>query len=161
MDTYERRVRVEAPLADVWDFHSSGDGLVALTPDWMRLRIEEARGPDGEQDPEVLEAGSTVVSTIKPFGVAPRQRWVSDIVAREESDGEAMFRDTMREGPFPYWEHTHRFYADGDDATIVEDHVEYELPGGPLGRALGPLGVVGFEPMFRYRHRRTRELLED
>ncbi|WP_276271366.1 SRPBCC family protein [Haloarcula litorea] len=159
MDTYERRVRVAAPLSEVWAFHASGDGLVALTPDWMHLRIEESRGPDGEPDPEVLEDGSTVVSSIRPFGVGPRQRWVSEIVAREEGDGEAMFRDVMREGPFPHWEHTHRFYADGDE-TVVEDHVEYELPGGPLGRAVGPLGVVGFEPMFRHRHRTTRELLE-
>jgi ligand-binding SRPBCC domain-containing protein len=160
MDTYDRRIRVDAPLDRVWEFHSAGDGLVALTPDWMHLRIEEARGPDGDLDPDVLEAGSTVVATVQPFGVGPRQRWVSDIVAREEGDGEAMFRDVMREGPFPHWEHTHRFLADGPDATIVEDSVEYELPGGPLGRAVGPLGIVGFEPMFRYRHRTTKKLLE-
>ncbi|MFD1526162.1 cyclase, partial [Halolamina salina] len=38
--------------------------------------------------------------------------------------------------------------------------VVYRLPLGGLGRALGPLGVVGFEPMFRYRHRQTKKLLE-
>lgn len=160
MPVFEREVRVSAPLEDVWEFHATADGLVALTPDWMHLRVEEARGPDGEPEPEELESGSTVVSSIQPFGVGPRQRWVSDIVAREEGDHEAMFRDVMREGPFPFWEHTHRFRADGPDATIVEDHVEYELPGGPLGRAVGPLGVVGFEPMFRFRHRETKRLLE-
>lgn len=160
MDTYERQVRVDAPLSAVWDFHATGDGLVALTPDWMNIRIEEQRGPDGEPDPDELTAGSVVVSSIRPFGVGPRQRWVSDIVERREGDDEAMFRDEMREGPFPHWVHTHTFRADGDDATIVHDHVEYELPGGPLGRAVGPLGLLGFEPMFRYRHRKTRELLE-
>jgi ligand-binding SRPBCC domain-containing protein len=39
--------------------------------------------------------------------------------------------------------------------------VEYALPFGALGDAVGPLARVGLEPMFRYRHRRTRELLED
>ncbi|WP_254273969.1 SRPBCC family protein [Haloarcula marina] len=160
MPVFEREVRVAAPLSEVWEFHSTGDGLVALTPDWMHLRIEETRGPDGDPDPEVLDAGSVVVSSIRPFGVGPRQRWVSEIVAREEDDGEAMFRDVMTEGPFPEWEHTHRFRADGEDATIVRDHVEYELPGGPLGRAVGPLGFLGMEPMFRYRHRETKALLE-
>jgi hypothetical protein len=38
--------------------------------------------------------------------------------------------------------------------------VEYELPGGALGRAVSPLGWVGFEPMFRGRHKKTKELLE-
>ena len=160
MDTYERRVRVEAPFEEVWQFHSTGSGLEALTPDWLNLRVESATGPDGDADPEVLVAGSTVVSSVQPFGVGPRQRWVSEIVAREADDGQAQFRDVMREGPFPHWVHTHRFTADGPDATVVEDHVEYELPGGPLGRVLGPLGFVGFEPMFRYRHRETKRLLE-
>ncbi len=159
MATYKRSVRVEAPFGTVWEFHATGDGLVALTPEWMHLQIEDERGPDGESDPDTLKAGSTVVSTIQPFGVGPRQRWVSKIVARESKDDYAMFRDEMAEGPFPHWVHTHSFYRDGS-ATIVRDFVEYELPGGPIGRIGSPLGWVGLEPMFRYRHRKTRELLE-
>jgi ligand-binding SRPBCC domain-containing protein len=70
-----------------------------------------------------------------------------------------MFHDVMEGGPFPTWEHTHRFFADGE-GTIVSDRVEYELPGGALGRVVSPLGWVGFEPMFRGRHKKTKELLE-
>ncbi|QLH77915.1 SRPBCC family protein [Halosimplex rubrum] len=174
MPVYEREVVVDAPFDEVWEFHSGASGLEALTPDWMNLRIESSVGPDGEPDPDVLEAGSRVESTVAPFGVAPRQRWVSAIVARAEGDGEAFFRDEMRQGPFPEWVHTHSFEAvDGgpesetsgtsserrsDGGTRVHDHVEYELP---VVRGLfGPLGWVGFEPMFRYRHRKTKELLE-
>ena len=160
MPVFEREVRVSAPLTKVWRFHSTGDGLEALTPGWMNLRVEETRGPDGEADPEVLETGAVLVSSIRPFGLGPRQEWVSEIVAREEDGETAMFRDVMREGPFPEWEHTHRFRGTPDGATVVHDRVEYELPGGPLGQLAGPLGFVGMEPMFRYRHRKTRELLE-
>lgn len=159
METYERATRVAAPLSAVEGFHSRPEGLEALTPDLLDLRVESARGPDGEPDPDVLAAGSTITSSIAPFGIGPRQRWVSDIVDRHAGEEAAGFIDVMRDGPFPHWRHRHRFFAD-DGATIVYDRVEYELPGGPLGRTLGPLGVVGFEPMFRYRHRRTRELLE-
>ncbi|MFB6308776.1 MAG: SRPBCC family protein [Haloarculaceae archaeon] len=160
MAVYERSVRVAAPFEDVWAFHSTSDGLVALTPDFLDMRIEEEYGPDGEPDPGVLEAGSVVVSSVRPLGVGPRQRWTSEIVERREGDDEALFRDVMTEGPFREWEHTHRFVAD-DGATHVYDHVEYELPGGPAGRAVGPLAYVGLEPMFRYRHRKTKELLEE
>jgi len=159
MQVFERSVFVGAPFEAVWSFHSDERGLVALTPGWMGLRVESTTGPDGEPDPEVLQAGSEVESTIRPFGVVPEQRWVSRIVAREEGDGEGMFRDEMVEGPFPHWVHTHTF-EEVDDGTRVHDHVEYELPGGPVGRALGPLGVVGLEPMFRYRHQETKRLLE-
>lgn len=159
MPTYERSVRVHAPFDEVWEFHSTEDGLVALTPGWMNIRIDEARGPDGERDPDVLEAGAVVESSVRPFDIGPRQEWISEIVARDRSDGSAYFRDVMSDGPFAEWEHTHMFYAD-DGGTIVRDRVEYELPFGGLGRAVGPLAVVGLDPMFRYRHRKTRELLE-
>jgi len=159
MPVYERVTRVRAPLDELWSFHSEGSGLQALTPDWMGLRIEEVVGPDGERDPDVLEAGSRLRMTVRPFGVGPRQGWVSRIVEREEADGVAYFVDEMEEGPFPRWRHTHRFVADGD-ATMIHDRVEYSLPFGPLGRTVAPLARLGFEPMFWHRHRRTKELFE-
>lgn len=159
MAVYERRTRIRAPLDDVWSFYSRIGGLVALTPGWMNMRVESVRDADGEFDPEVLEPGARIRASIRPFGVGPRQRWTSLIVEREESDGAAMFRDEMRGGPFERWEHTHSFFADGDE-TIAVDRVEYELPLGSLGEVAGPLAKVGFEPMFRYRHEKTKELLE-
>ncbi|MFT4882355.1 MAG: ligand-binding SRPBCC domain-containing protein [Salinirussus sp.] len=159
MPTYERSVRVNAPFEAVWDFHSTEEGLVALTPGWMNIRIDAVRGPDGEPDPELLGAGSVVESSVRPFGVGPRQSWNSDIVARERQDGSAYFRDVMDDGPFREWTHTHMFDAD-DGGTVVRDRVEYALPFGVLGDALGPFARLGLAPMFRYRHRRTRDLLE-
>jgi ligand-binding SRPBCC domain-containing protein len=159
MSVYERSTRVDAPFDEVWAFHSRGSGLEALTPDFLDLRIEETTGPDGEPDPDVLEEGATIVSSIRPFGVGPRQHWTSVITNRRERDGHALFRDEMVEGPFASWEHTHRFSAE-DGGTLVHDRVEYELVGGPVGTVVDPLAVAGFEPMFRHRHGRTSELLE-
>jgi len=158
MAVYQRRTRVDAPLDAVWDFHSRASGLEALTPGWMNLSVESVTGPDGGADPEILEAGSRIRASLRPFGVGPRQRWTSVITDRGRDDGAAFFRDEMEGGPFSRWEHTHRFFADGDE-TVVDDRVVYALPLGSLGAAAGPLAHVGFEPMFRYRHRRTRELL--
>jgi ligand-binding SRPBCC domain-containing protein len=159
MAVYERETVVATPFDEVWDFHSDTRGLEALTPDWMHLEIESVEGPDGDPDPDVLDTGSTIKSSVRPFGVGPRQQWISYIATRREDEGEAMFRDEMTRGPFPHWVHTHRFQA-VEGGTRVHDHVEYRLPGGPLGRAVGPLGWIGFEPMFRHRHRTTKDLLE-
>ncbi|MFC6988907.1 SRPBCC family protein [Haloplanus sp. GCM10025708] len=159
MAVYERRTRVSAPLEAVWDFHSRPSGLEALTPEWLHLRVEAVRAPDGDTDPNVLVAGSRIRVSVRPFGVGPRRRWVSVITDRERTDGAAHFRDEMAEGPFARWVHTHRFFADGDE-TVVADRVDYRLPGGRVGGALSPLARVGFDPVFRYRHRKTRELLE-
>lgn len=158
MATFEHESYVDAPLSDVWEFHSNIAGLQALTPDWMDLRVEAARGPDGEPDPEVLDEGTIVELSMCPFGIGPRQRWTSHIVERREGEGVASFRDEMVDGPFARWIHSHYFYAD-DGGTRVRDRVEYALPGGEFGRLAGPFAVVGFDPMFRYRHRKTRVLL--
>lgn len=150
---------MDAPFETVWDFHSRIEGLIDLTPGWLNMQVEAIRGPGGDPVTGILETGSTVHASVCPLGVGPRQSWTSEIVAREEGTRHAMFRDVMHDGPFPRWEHTHRFLAH-DGLTEVHDHVEYDLPGGPLGRLAGPVGVIGFEPMFRYRHRRTKALLE-
>lgn len=159
MPTYERRTRIDASLDDVWDFHSQISGLETLTPSWLRLRVESVVGPGGERHPDVLEEGSEVTLSMRPFGVGPRTAWTSRIVERERGDDAAYFRDEMVDGPFDRWLHTHAFYAD-DGATIVRDRVEYALPGGVLGDVLGPFARIGFEPMFRQRHRATKDALE-
>ncbi|MFC7073207.1 SRPBCC family protein [Halovenus rubra] len=160
MHTYERSVRVAASFEDVWAFHSTEKGLEELTPDWMGMEVESVTGPDGELNPEQLEEGSSIDAAVRPLGVGPRQQWTSVIDDRNRSEGAGFFRDTMSDGPFREWTHTHLFYAD-DGGTLIRDHIEYELPLGPLDRVFGPLAFVGFEPMFRYRHKRTRLLLEE
>ncbi len=159
--TYERSVRVDAPLETVWDFHSRIDGLEALTPGWLHLHVDSLEGPDGATlaDDAVLDPGTAIHMSMQPGGVGPRQRWISRITARKQFDGAAYFQDVMADGPFPRWEHTHLFYRDGD-GTIVRDVLDYQLPLGGLGRRLGSFAIVGFEPMFRDRHRRTKSLLE-
>jgi ligand-binding SRPBCC domain-containing protein len=157
MATYERTTRVDAPFESVWKFHSTVDGLVRLTPGFLNIRIEALRGPDGEPDPEVLVEGSEVHASVRPFGVGPRQEWLSRIVERHREGDRAWFRDEMVDGPFRRWVHTHEFVG-VDGASLASDSVEYDLPR-PLG-PLAPLARLGLAPAFHYRHRRTRELLE-
>lgn len=158
MPTFERESHVAAPLDRVRAFHSTPDGLRALTPDWLGLTVEDVRGPDGERlDPgATLDAGSLLRISVRPFGVGPRRSWVSRITAREDGDGTAYFRDEMRQGPFRRWVHTHSFSAD-DGGTLVRDAVEFETPFGDAADAAARAGMA---VAFAYRHRRTRRLLE-
>lgn len=159
MPTFKSETHVRAPFEDVWTFHSTLDGLKAITPGFVNLRVESVCGPDGEPAPDQLEAGTEVELSVRPFGIGPRQGWTTCIIERKHEGDAAIFRDEMRGGPFDRWVHTHSFFAD-DGGTLVRDHVEYELPLGELGRLAGPFAFVGFEPMFRYRHRETKRRLE-
>lgn len=160
---FRRATRIRAPLGEVWDFHSTTEGLELVTPLWMNLRVERVVGPDGRLEPEILEEGTEITLSVRPFGVGPRQSWTSHITDRVESEDRAFFRDEMKDGPFDHWVHTHSFFADdegGDPATVLLDRIEYRLPGGWFGESVSPLATVGMEPMFRYRHHMTRTLLE-
>lgn len=181
MATYVRSTRVAAPLGSVWDLQSTVEGLRIVTPDVLDLTVHAVEYPDGEVDErvedggdsddvngdgddmseaDVLGPGTTLRMSIRPFGAGPRLHWTSVIVERRRGETSATFRDRMVEGPFPEWEHVHRFVSE-DGGTRVVDRVEYELPGGALGRLASPFGVVGLEPVFRARHRRLREHFAD
>lgn len=159
MPTYRRQTRIDAPLAVVWELHATVAGLVAVTPEWLRLDVEAVRGPNGDPSVSEFDVGSQVRLSIRPFGVGPRLRWLSRIVELEVREGAAYFRDEMADGPFDRWIHTHTFFADGDE-TILIDEVEYRLPFGVVGEAAGPLAKVGFEATFRQRHADTKALLD-
>lgn len=160
MPTYHRETWIDAPLQDVWAFHSRIEGLTSVTPAFLDLRVDRVVGPDGTEDPEVLEEGTRIDLSARPFDVGPRQSWTSIVTEREHGDGEAHFRDEMEDGPFPHWEHTHRFYAGDSGETLLSDRVEFRLPFGGLGEAVAGVADLGFEPMFAFRHRRTKRLLE-
>lgn len=158
MAVYERTTLVRAPLDEVWQFGTTVEGLEAVTPGWLGLRVESVVGPDGEPDPGELVEGSEVTLSMRPFGVGPRQSWTSRVTRLRRTDDRGEFRDEMLDGPFRRWHHAHRFDA-VPDGTRLTDRVEYQLPLGPA-RGLSTLAWPGFAAMFAYRHRRTRQLLE-
>lgn len=159
MEVFEREVEVHAPLERVWAFHSAIDGLVAVTPDWLRLRVESVVHPEHVENDRSLAVGSEVELSVRPFGRGPRQHWRSTIEVARLETGSAVLRDRMVVGPFDHWEHTHAMYAT-ENGTRLRDRVEYELRSVPGGAVADALAVVGLAPTFRYRHRRTRALLE-
>ena len=75
------------------------------------------------------------------------------------------FCDVQMRGPFRRWRHCHTVVAatspvTGEPGTLLRDSVEYELPLGPLGKVANLVFVrrqIG--RIFRFRHRRTLELL--
>lgn len=63
-----------------------------------------------------------------------------------------LFCDSQEKGPFRSWKHEHRF-RDHPSGSVLEDFIQYQVPGGMLGRQLGGRGVrKRIERMFAYRH---------
>jgi uncharacterized protein (TIGR01777 family) len=105
--------------------------------------------------PENLVNGRAVLSVpVGPF----RRRWVAE--HRDYIQGR-QFRDVQIAGPFTAWKHTHTFEPLGPAECVLEDRIEYTLPGGAVGNWLAGKSIARqLERMFAYRHRVTQNDLQ-
>lgn len=154
MAVFQRTTRIDAPFRQVWDFHSTIDGLRRLTPMVVDLRVEDIRLPEDETG-DILVEGTEIDLSLQPVPLAPRIHWTSVITEREEGEDEAFFTDEMQDGPMEAWRHTHSFTELGGQ-TVINDRVVFRTP---YGNAIDTAAKVGMNAAFAYRHRRTREIL--
>jgi len=137
---------VPRTVDETFAFFSSPANLEALTPGWLRFRIVSA--------PAQLEAGSRLRYRLRLFGVPVR--WLTEITAWHPPRA---FTDLQLAGPYPLWEHSHRFTA-VEGGTEVYDVVRYRVPGGALAPLLNRLFVARWlDQIFDYRRDRLAELL--
>ena len=142
----ERCQTVGADLDEAFAFFADPRNLEAITPPWLRFRIDEA--------PLQLEGGSRLRYRLRVFGW--RVRWHTEIVSWRPPRS---FTDVQLSGPYTLWEHTHRF-SPTPGGTEIYDHVRYRVPGGPLAVPL-QRRLVGrwLDEIFDHRAERMRELL--
>ena len=137
-----------ASAARVFAFHERRDAHALLTPEWSGQRLV--------QPAPSLEVGARAIVDVRIGPV--KQRIIAEHTAYEPG---RMFRDEQIRGPFAKWEHTHLVEPDGDDASFLVDHVEYELPLGILGRTFGGFYARRtLERLFEYRHQVTKDICE-
>ena len=159
------------PLELVFAFFANPENLPRLMPPWNKARLEEATfrppppTPDGSPRYPGVAAGSgtRVTLSFRPIPFSPlRLPWEAEIEDFRWNQG---FADTQLRGPFRYWRQVHSVAAVQEPETLthgtrVSDRIEYELP---LPRALASAAdkFVGAQiaMLFRYRHKRTSELL--
>ena len=156
MPIFQRETTFEAPIEEVWQLHTTGEGLVRLTPSAFDLRIDAVRG--GAPD-EPLPVDAELDVSANPGGIGTRDQFTAVTTASEVDGDRAVFRDEMRDGIFPKWVHTHSFETIFGDETLMRDRIEYRLPT-VAGDLVAPFAPVGFVPMFAYRHRKAATILE-
>jgi len=138
----ETRLWLPAPIDRVFAFFADASNLETLTPSFLHFRL---LSPGVE-----MRRGATIDYRLRLHGMP--FRWRSEITAWEP---ESRFRDEQRRGPYRYWRHSHLFRTERD-GTIVEDGVDYDVPGGYVVHQL----LVGPDliRIFTYRQERLREI---
>ncbi|MBN2295976.1 MAG: NAD-dependent epimerase/dehydratase family protein, partial [Pirellulales bacterium] len=140
---FSRKVSLAVSADEAFVWHERPGALERLIPPWENVRIL-SHG-------EGIRDGSRVVLLNRQGPL--KLCWVSEHCDYEKG---RMFRDVQIQGPFRHWVHTHRFIADGNEKSVLEDHVEYRPRGGMFGHAVaGSFIRAKIAGMFAYRHRTT------
>jgi ligand-binding SRPBCC domain-containing protein len=142
----ERTQLVPKTPDEVWAFFSDPANLGAITPAWLRFEMVEA-------PPKQLERGSLLRYRLRLLGVP--LGWRTEITTWSPPRG---FIDVQLDGPYPFWEHAHRFRP-VPGGTEVYDNVRYRVPGGPLAPLVNVVVAAWLKRIFDYRAKRLRELL--
>ena len=138
----ERSIVLPRPRPEVWAFFADPHNLEAITPDFLRFRVETP-------PPVATEPGSLIDYRLSLAGVPFRWRTrIEDVVPG------ASFVDVQLRGPYRLWRHLHTF-EDAPGGTRVGDRVEYALPLGPLGD-LAHAAHVGRTLRRNFDHRAER-----
>jgi uncharacterized protein (TIGR01777 family) len=140
VETFIRRSTLPVSADEAFAWHRRPGALERLTPPWEDVQILRRTGGIANGDRLELRV------SIGPLPV----RWVAE---HRDCEPGRQFRDVQLHGPFALWDHLHRFEPLGPDQCVLEDRIEYAVPGGPLGRWLGGRSIAGrLTRMFEYRH---------
>jgi uncharacterized protein (TIGR01777 family) len=134
---------------DVFSWHVREGAFERLNPPWQQFKVIGRKG--------TIQNGGIVKIKMRISGPL-HTIWLvkhSDYVEGRQ------FRDSQIEGLFSSWTHTHLFKSLGLSSSILEDHIEYSLPGGALSEIIASRLVdKKLDQMFDYRQRLTREDLQ-
>lgn len=131
-----------------WDFYSDPANLGRITP--------SALGFEMHSQPEPTHEGQLIEYTVRPVAGIPL-RWLTRI---ENVNAPRTFLDVQLRGPYRRWVHTHTFTT-VEGGTRIDDHIEYELPFGPLGDLAHTLAIRSqLASIFQFREFATRAIFE-
>jgi uncharacterized protein len=129
---------IDAPIYEVFDWHTRPGAITRLTPPWQPVRVvAEADSLQNGRAELGLPGGLRWVADHQPDAYDPPRRFVDSIGA--EGLASWPVRLAVR------WRHTHDFDDLGDERTRVTDRVATPVPA----RAL--------RAMFAYRHRQLAD----
>lgn len=143
-ERFHRASRVDATAAELGAWHFRQGAIHRLIPPWESIEVRQEASP--------LVDGARAI-----IGIRKGPMRTTLVALHGEVDPPRQFVDTQERGPFARWRHVHRFLPEAEDRSMLEDSIEYALPGGPIGRLiLGRTMRRELARQFAFRHARTR-----
>lgn len=115
--TLECSLWIDRPIDEVFSFFGDATNLEALTPPWLRFRIETPMPID-------MCSGANIDYRLRLRGIPIRWR---TLISKWEPPHQ--FVDEQVKGPYRLWHHLHTF-EEQNGGTLVRDRVTYAVRGG-------------------------------
>ncbi|MFM8733156.1 MAG: SRPBCC family protein, partial [Phycisphaerales bacterium] len=126
------------------DWHFRAGAIDRLLPPWEEVEVL--------QRPAAMVDGAVARFRMRKAGM-----WIEWVARHHDVEPGRSFSDTQERGPFRRWTHRHSFMPKDDGTSMLEDHGDYDVPGGVRGRAVaGGMVERDLARMFAWRHARTR-----
>ena len=147
MKSFIRNTRIDDISSnEVFSWHIREGAFERLNPPWQQFKVIERKGN--------IQSNGTVKIKMKIVGPI-HTTWLvkhSDYIEGKQ------FKDSQIKGLFSSWTHTHLFKSLELSSCMLEDNIDYSLPGGILSERITlPFINKKLNQMFDYRHRLTRE----
>ena len=117
--------RTDLPTAveEAFAWHAQQGAIDRLIPPWDNVYIVRREGG--------LAPGGSVElrGRVGPLPI----HWVAE---HGPMNAPREFTDQQLSGPFSSWHHVHRFVPQDHGTSVLEDRIEYRIPGGTAGRHL-------------------------
>lgn len=147
MKTIIKTSIINCTLEELFEFHLDSENITKITPPNTKVTLLN-------EDTTTYEGKIVKIKTVKFF--IPTY-WEVKIEKLQKSD---ILVDVAVKSPFNYWKHQHLFTKKGNMCEL-NDVIEYELPFGFLGKIVAPFIELDIKNMFDYRHKITKEILEN
>ncbi len=148
MHIFECSISIKASQETVFDFHTTVENILKITPPGIKVTVIRADTP---------QKGQEVILRVKQFGF-----FVSTMQMKfVEFERPHLLSDMQIRGPFKSLFQRRTFTRINENETLLTDRFEYELPFGFLGKLVQRLFVGKIvETMFEFRQRTTKKLIE-
>jgi len=147
MQTFIKSSYINCDIKSLFDFHIDTNNIKKITP--TDTKVELLTKDFKPQISEILKIKSTKYF-IPMF-------WEVKI---EKIDEPSLLVDVALKSPFAFWEHKHIFIKHGNMSEL-KDVITFNMPFGIFGKLFEWFVRNDLQKMFDYRHKITKEILEN